>query len=113
MAAHVEYSNFSSGYAWAKCSEHGWKGQKHIGAGPLSNKLARKEADAHNAEHHTEKEPAMLTAEALHEEIVTILEAKGEVRFCGARYALASCYHAANHDGAHHTIGLTGAVKAF
>ncbi|UIW13542.1 hypothetical protein PQD80_gp58 [Arthrobacter phage Lizalica] len=55
----------------------------------------------------------MPTAEDLHEEIVSILEAKGEVRFCGARYALASCYHAAGHDGDHHTIGLTGAVKAF
>ncbi|WGH21584.1 hypothetical protein SEA_ASCELA_61 [Arthrobacter phage Ascela] len=52
MAAHVEYSNFSSGYAWAKCSECGWKGQKHIGAGKLSNDQARKEADAHDAEAH-------------------------------------------------------------
>ncbi|QPX62389.1 hypothetical protein SEA_WARDA_59 [Arthrobacter phage Warda] len=58
MAAHVEYSNFSSGYAWAKCSECGWKGTKQIGAGPLSNKVARKEADAHNAEAHAEPAPA-------------------------------------------------------
>lgn len=53
------------------------------------------------------------TAADLHEEIVTILEAKGEIRFCGARYALSPCYHRADHDGPHHTIGLTGAVKAF
>ncbi|UIW13475.1 hypothetical protein SEA_AMYEV_60 [Arthrobacter phage Amyev] len=108
MAAHVETSNFSSGYAWAKCSDCGWKGQKHIGAGKLSYSQARKEADAHDADFH-----AAPTADELHAEIVAILEAKGEVRFCGARYALASCYHAADHDGAHHTIGLTGAVKAF
>ncbi|UYL87663.1 hypothetical protein SEA_VRESIDENCE_59 [Arthrobacter phage VResidence] len=48
---HVEYSNFGSGYAWPKCS-CGWKGQKQIGAGPLSNRLARKEADAHDKEFH-------------------------------------------------------------
>ncbi|WVX87910.1 hypothetical protein SEA_BERRIE_59 [Arthrobacter phage Berrie] len=113
MAAHVEYSNFSSGYAWAKCSDCGWKGQKHLGAGLLSNRLAREEAAAHDAEHHAPKGTAMPTAEALHEEIVSILEAKGEVRFCPARYALASCYHANGHEGDHHTIGLTGAVKAF
>lgn len=52
MAAHVEYSNFSSGYAWAKCSACGWTGQKQIGAGPLSNRVARAEAAAHDAEHH-------------------------------------------------------------
>lgn len=52
MSAHVEYSNFGSGYAWAKCSEHDWKGTKQIGAGPLSNRLARKEADAHDKEFH-------------------------------------------------------------
>ncbi|WNN94015.1 hypothetical protein SEA_NITRO_59 [Arthrobacter phage Nitro] len=62
MAAHVEYSNFSSGYAWAKCSDCGWRGTKHLGAGPLSNKLARKEADAHDAEH------AAKEAEAPYEE---------------------------------------------
>ncbi|QNJ56558.1 hypothetical protein SEA_NIOBE_59 [Arthrobacter phage Niobe] len=58
MAAHVETSNFSSGYAWAKCSECGWKGQKQIGAGKLSNDQARKEAAAHDAEHHAEPAPA-------------------------------------------------------
>lgn len=52
--AHVEYSNFSSGYAWAKCSECGWRGTKHIGAGKLSNDQARKEAAAHEAEHEAE-----------------------------------------------------------
>ncbi|UIW13315.1 hypothetical protein SEA_CREWMATE_64 [Arthrobacter phage Crewmate] len=55
MAAHVEYSNFSSGYAWAKCNECGWRGTKHIGAGKLSNDQARKEAAAHDVEHAKEE----------------------------------------------------------
>lgn len=53
------------------------------------------------------------TAADLHEEIITIFEAKGAIRFCPARYALASCYHREGHEGKHHTIGLTGAVRAF
>ncbi|WGH21132.1 hypothetical protein SEA_CASSIA_59 [Arthrobacter phage Cassia] len=53
--AHVIYSNFSSGYAQAKCSECGWTGQRWIGAGKLSNDSARKEAAAHEAAHEAEK----------------------------------------------------------
>lgn len=52
MAAHVEYSNFSSGYAWAKCRDCGWTGTKYVGAGKLSNRLARDEAAKHDAEAH-------------------------------------------------------------
>ncbi|QIG58534.1 hypothetical protein PQE18_gp56 [Arthrobacter phage DrSierra] len=71
MAAHVEYSNFSSGYAWAKCSDCGWRGTKHIGAGKLSNDQARKEAAAHDAEHAAKEAAPAATYKLVGENTLT------------------------------------------